>query len=190
MQEITSLSAVWPYSVFKAYRNAVSMSKRTMTFGDFSHQSILTLLHAFKWQLRCHSRNFVTRAHCFVIASRPLWRDRSRTSTEDVHDKLGDFWDRAGSRLSPSQWETSLQSNTFSHWLGARLESALWDKKKPCQHAIIVKTRPGSWTFQHVYRGVSFQPITWQFIQKFIQVNNQQKVTTVDYWSIVFRNQR
>ena len=32
---------------------------------------------------------------------------------------------RAGSRLAPSQWETSLQSNAVSHWLGANLESAL-----------------------------------------------------------------
>ena len=32
---------------------------------------------------------------------------------------------RADSRLAPSQWETSLQSNTVSHWLGANLESAL-----------------------------------------------------------------
>ena len=29
-----------------------------------------------------------------------------------------------GSRLAPSQWETSLHSNTVSHWLGANLESA------------------------------------------------------------------
>ena len=32
---------------------------------------------------------------------------------------------RADSRLAPSQWETSLQSNAISHWLGANLESAL-----------------------------------------------------------------
>ena len=32
---------------------------------------------------------------------------------------------RADSRLAPSQWETSLQSNTISHWLVANLESAL-----------------------------------------------------------------
>ena len=29
-------------------------------------------------------------------------------------------------RLAPSQWETSLQSNTVSLWPGANLESALW----------------------------------------------------------------
>ena len=32
---------------------------------------------------------------------------------------------RADSRLAPSQWETSLQSNAVSHWLGASLELAL-----------------------------------------------------------------
>ena len=31
---------------------------------------------------------------------------------------------RANSRLALSQWETSLQSNAVSHWLGANLESA------------------------------------------------------------------
>ena len=32
---------------------------------------------------------------------------------------------RADSKLAPSQWETSLQSNAVSHWLDANLESAL-----------------------------------------------------------------
>ena len=32
---------------------------------------------------------------------------------------------RADSRLAPSQWETSLQSNAVSHWLGTNLESVL-----------------------------------------------------------------
>ena len=32
---------------------------------------------------------------------------------------------RTDSRFAPSQWETSLQSNAVSHWLGANLESAL-----------------------------------------------------------------
>ena len=29
---------------------------------------------------------------------------------------------RAETRLAPSQWETSLQSNAVSHWLGANLD--------------------------------------------------------------------
>ena len=32
---------------------------------------------------------------------------------------------RDDSRIVPSQWETSLQSNAVSHWLGANLESSL-----------------------------------------------------------------
>ena len=32
---------------------------------------------------------------------------------------------RADSRLVPSQWETALQSNAVSHWLGTNLELAL-----------------------------------------------------------------
>ena len=32
---------------------------------------------------------------------------------------------KAESRSEPSQWETLLQSNTISHWLGTNLESAL-----------------------------------------------------------------
>ena len=35
---------------------------------------------------------------------------------------------RADSRLAPSQWGMSLQSNAISHWLGTNLESAL------CKH--------------------------------------------------------
>ena len=45
---------------------------------------------------------------------------------------------RADSRLTPSQWETSLQSNAVSHWLGAKLESVLLCHKnlktwRPCK---------------------------------------------------------
>ena len=38
-----------------------------------------------------------------------------------VHNRMY----RDSSSFAPSQWETSLQSNAFFHWLGAKLESAL-----------------------------------------------------------------
>ena len=38
--------------------------------------------------------------------------------------RVNDYF-RADTRLAPSQWEMSLQCNVVSHWLGARLESAL-----------------------------------------------------------------
>ena len=42
------------------------------------------------------------------------------TLLQNTHNR-----NRADSRLAPSQWETSLQSNAVSHWLGTNLESAL-----------------------------------------------------------------
>ena len=36
------------------------------------------------------------------------------------------WYHRADSRLAPSQWQTSLQSNAVSHCLGANLESVLY----------------------------------------------------------------
>ena len=51
----------------------------------------------------------------------------------------GQCWYRADSRFVPSQWETSVQSNAISHWLGANLESALWyheDYWQSCQVAL------------------------------------------------------
>ena len=38
--------------------------------------------------------------------------------------------DRNDSKLAPSQWETSLQNNAVSHWLGTNLESALIEHAK------------------------------------------------------------
>ena len=43
---------------------------------------------------------------------------------------MGNMKIRADSRFAPSQWETSLQSNAVSHWLGANLESAMWNLTK------------------------------------------------------------
>ena len=41
------------------------------------------------------------------------------------HGIIDIIMNRADSRLAPSQWETSLQSNAIPHWLGTNLESAL-----------------------------------------------------------------
>ena len=43
------------------------------------------------------------------------------------------------SRLAPSQWETSLQSNAVSHWLGANLESVLITSPHTCPSSFLVR---------------------------------------------------
>ena len=71
-----------------------------------------------------------------VLACRSCWTNSWVASGLRCHDTIliwrhcngYDIWGiilRADSKLAPSQWETSLQSNTVSHWLGANLESAL-----------------------------------------------------------------
>ena len=45
---------------------------------------------------------------------------------------------RADTRFAPSQWETSLQSNAVSHWLGANLESALRPASKVDPDSILL----------------------------------------------------
>ena len=52
----------------------------------------------------------------------------------DYSSVFNKVWNRADSRLAPSQWETSLQSNAVSHWLGANLESALWKDQDKYSH--------------------------------------------------------
>ena len=41
-----------------------------------------------------------------------------------IHVVMG--YGRVDSRLAPSQWKTTLQSNAVSHWLGVNLESSLY----------------------------------------------------------------
>ena len=50
---------------------------------------------------------------------------------------------RADSRFAPNQWETLLQSNTVSHWLGATLESAL--QLTQDFHTSMTKTSFATW---------------------------------------------
>ena len=71
---------------------------------------------------------------------------------------------RVDSRLAPSQWETSLQSNAVSHWLGANLESALdintWQQLLPHQirgHYIHTLTQSNN-------SGSSYIPLIWAHV--------------------------
>ena len=69
---------------------------------------------------------------CFAVLAHMAWNDFSRWFKLNF-GRLARTWKkawpnlqyRADCRLAPSQWETSLQSNTVSNWLGANLESAL-----------------------------------------------------------------
>ena len=55
-----------------------------------------------------------------------LWYGVVRPSVNILLSNLVTTYCRADSRFAPTQWETSLQRNTVSYWLGANLESVLY----------------------------------------------------------------
>ena len=71
---------------------------------------------------------------------------------------------RVDSRFAPSQWETSLQSNAVSHWLGANLDSALMALGLCFWEGTLHEDLAKSWT--HEIRVLSF-PIAQAFGSRF-----------------------
>ena len=66
-----------------------------------------------------------------IVPPTDMWRNNNIIITKTTSRRWSDDLDNTEAgydcRLAPSQWETPLQSNAVSHWLGANLESALWD---------------------------------------------------------------
>ena len=56
---------------------------------------------------------------------------------------------RTDSRFAPSQWETALLSNDFSHWLDASQESALLQTQIPW-HLMMLVHQPPQWWLQNL----------------------------------------
>ena len=88
---------------------------------------------------------------------------------------------RADSRLASSQWETSLQGNTVSHWLFANLETApeISTFIQPCSSYTYAGTRmnPGAipnvcWLIPASYRfGYTIWDPKWFWIEVFTSHN-------------------
>ena len=72
-----------------------------------------------------HIRYFIIEKCRWLYQNMRQWSHWKLTETWRYDISSTDAMLRADSRLAPSQWETSLQNNTVSHWLGASLESAL-----------------------------------------------------------------
>ena len=60
----------------------------------------------------------------------PCWKGPPVSTPCNIHN-------RANSRLAPSQWEMSLQSNAISRWLGANLKSAQHKTKHTLTHCFL-----------------------------------------------------
>ena len=100
------------------------------------------------------------------------------STTNGLHVDLADNG-RADSRLAPSQWETSLQSNALSHWLGANLKSSLngillcqpyfpvhtalwhWARQLQCVHIAINESKFRCVSFEGLIRRCHSELIHW-----------------------------
>ena len=98
------------------------------------------LRHALLWgftmtwwnlciQLMWHLLIWVDKCACWCVNQLREWFNFSNMiilvgRCDDFHQEWHTQY-RADSWFAPSQWETSLQSNDVSHWLGTNLESAL-----------------------------------------------------------------
>ena len=118
---------------------------------------------------------------------------------------------RADSRLAPSQWETSLQSNAISQWLGASLKSALLIcriiKAYPENHVWVIQFPTCIMIVSYkfyvalfcviLYRGIislkifHFEPVValWtpalgtKFIDSSIKIQHEKSIKTAACWN-------
>ena len=91
----------WHHTIFSTYM-ILSPKGRMKNTNDFLSRTIFEVTLSFRGYMTAHG-------HTIVSLSMKL--------QYPIH--------RADSRFAPSQWETWLQSNAVSHWLGANLESAV-----------------------------------------------------------------
>ena len=102
----------------------------------------------------------------------PCWGQASEVYLQDSHQIITHITTtfkislhRAVSRFTPSQWETSLQSNAISHWLGANLESGA-SNHFSCRMEDFGCGTDGKWA-----SCCPKSPATWLFIQQFLEAN-------------------
>ena len=111
---LISLIKVW---ISSAIWSAVEILPYSQLLTLWAHDTRQTLLTA--WALCWWSQTDLTNDAVMGM------NDYTRTGNSH-HLQTTGWYLRVDSRLAPSQWETSLQSNAVSHWLGANLESALY----------------------------------------------------------------
>ena len=119
----------WPYCMEKEPWIEVYTSLSWITTGlsKGSVKSIpicwLTVNCCFRkniqWNFNENTKKYFERFHLIMSPAKflPTWF-MPPCVVYDIRDN---------SRFTPSQWETSLLCNDVSHWLGANLESSLWN---------------------------------------------------------------
>ena len=104
------------------------MSMMLVTKDLINNKAVLIQIMA--WHQQCNK--ILSKNNNELLLNPPLW-----TNLSEIWSKYNNFhlefllssqlWCviRTDTRLAPSQWDTALQCNPASHWLGGNLESAL-----------------------------------------------------------------
>ena len=114
---------------------------------------IATCISALKWD------SLIGISYHFLVS--PFCRNDQKRSTGEVPGDVMNLWlacrawcmfryYRANSRFASSQWDTTLQSNAVSHWLGTSLKSALYSIHDMLTHsnsALMLKDEPFHFIF-------------------------------------------
>ena len=112
----------------------LSCIRSLQLIGESGTISALIRVMAWRWLAPSHCPN-QSGLHLCALPSDQC-SDRTGLKVNDVASGLqfqhrppgwhALLYFRADSRFAPNQWETSLQSNAVSHWLGINLEPALY----------------------------------------------------------------
>ena len=115
-------------STYRVNDQRVNTSSSTYENSDSTFNYEMIYRNQFhQWCFTRTSNPTETMSSCYSIPGFSIYQSRNSNcgdSKSHMYCIYQGTW--ADSRLAPSQWETLLQSNTVSHWLGASLESALW----------------------------------------------------------------
>ena len=102
-------------------------------FSNCPHHKLTTSAADFFFYINLYKIWTIWSSYQFVLGTNQVGFEEQTSVTVNFCDRCITWHSVTGSfchttrddfRFAPSQWDTSLQSNAVSHWLGANLESA------------------------------------------------------------------
>ena len=117
------LDPIQEFHVYTIVSNGIGSWRRKLS-EDIKHFIPINILMSdeYPWWLIRDLDDFDNERVKVTLSINSLTLDKN-LNTVHCHT----IYNRAVSRLSPSQWEMSLQNNAFSSWLGVNIESALYN---------------------------------------------------------------
>ena len=117
---LTSILIIWYNTHNSAYVKGPTQSRSSFKFSIGRHRD-------YRYYIAIDAKNHM----CDIAYESLYFQNKIQLHNTRRYSRWHFFisegiYTRADSRLAPSRWEPSLQSNAVSHWLGAILDSALY----------------------------------------------------------------